>query len=408
MAGQWDPYAILNINRTRSRCCGWAKSKDRLCENPIAMASRNQAHRLISRIARLSPSDDEVMELMSQVARCLLCRNRHQGQATSVLDRWEQRIDTITESSTVEGDEDEDEEEETENEDTLRADQRRQMTEIHEILRRIETALVANQRRVGISASVNNNQSDPVNRPEVSSRGVRTNEAGNARLPPHQSGLHHVQSLVRQLSTEDEAIQQQVHSLPIDEAADAPSATAGFVTSRNSSPQTLMGDGSNEPANVQQATEESLLAAVALIDTDDLVPDRGNDIGGSATTIEDTLLSSEQERAEMEPRSSGAESNASTPTADLPRKDDILVERHKVFGKGILHGLWLPNPNLQARWNTNPFCLTVLILYIGAVTIWHLLGPSQTYPGFLGLPESVSHVRDTAAEPLRLDGPLLQ
>ena len=407
MAAQWDPYAVLNINKSRSRCYGWAPSKGRLCENPISITSRNEAHRLISRIARLDPSDDEVMELLSHVARCLLCRNRHQGQATSVLDRWEQRIETVTESSTVEGDGEEEEEENEIVDETTRLDQRRQMTEIHEILRRIETALVANQRRVGMATSANNNQNDPVNRPEVPLRGSQTNEADSAGLSPNQSSIHHLQSPVRQLATENEPSQQRGNSLPMDEAGDATGITAGTVTSRNSSPQTLMGDEPNEQGSVQQATEEAFLAAVTLPDTDDFVRARDHGNESSATEIEDTLPSLEQERAEMRPRSFRAERDGSTPIASLPRKDDTLVERHKVFGQDIFQGFRLPNTTLQGRRNTNTLWLTTLIVYIGVVTIWHLLGLNQMYPRFLGLPDSVSHVGDTAAEPLRLDGPPL-
>lgn len=405
MAEQWDPYAILNINKTRSRCYGWAPSKGRLCENPIAMGSRNEAHRLMSRIARLSPSDDKVMELLSHVARCLLCRNRHQGQASSVTNRWEQRIDTMTESSTADGDGEDDEEGSESEKEVGRPDQRRQMTEIHELLRRIETALVANQRRVGMAEAANNNQSDPVNRPEVPLRESRTNEADNAGFLPNQSNSHHVQSLVRQMS---EPSQQQDNSLPIDEAGDATGATAGSVTSRNISPQTLMGDDPNETRFVQQATEDSFLAAVALPDTDNFVPDRGYGSGISDTAIEEMSLSLERERTEIRPRPSGAEINASTTTVYVAGKDDTSVEGHKVFGQGVLHRFWLPDPTLQARWNTNPLWLTILIVYIGVVTLWHLLGPNQTYTPLLGLPESLSHVRDAAAEPLRLDGPSLQ
>ena len=154
--------------------------------HPRADSARiNKAHRLMSRIARLSPADERVMGLLSRVARCLMCQNNHQGQATSVLDRWEQKIETITESLIVEEDEEEDEEEERiENEESIpRADQRTQMSEIHEILRRIEAALVANQRRVEISASAGSSQIDSDSRPEVapSGTGDDSNEAGSVR-----------------------------------------------------------------------------------------------------------------------------------------------------------------------------------------------------------------------------------
>ena len=339
MAGQWDPYAVLNINKTRSRCYGWAPSKGRLCENPISVLNRNKAHHLMSRIARLSPSDEKVMGLLSRVARCLMCQNNHQGQATSVLDRWEQKIETITESSVVEDDEEEDEEEERiENEESIpRADQRTQMSEIHEILRRIEAALVANQRRVEISASAGSSQIDSDSRPEV-----------------------------------------------------APSGT---------------GDDSNEAGSVRQTTEESFLAAVSLPKTDNLAPDHGYDDRSSDTVIEDTLLTLGLERTDLGPSSSEGESDASTAIVYAPPKDDISERRHDIFG----HGFRLPNATLRAIWNTNPLWLTILIVYIGAVKLWHhLLGPNQTYLPYLGLPESGSRDKDTATEPLRLDGPSLQ
>ena len=378
MAGQWDPYTVLNINKTRSRCYGWAPSKGRLCENPISMLNHNEAHRLISRIARLSPSDEEVMELLSHVARCLLCRNPHQDQATSVLDRWEQRIDIVTETSTVEGDEEEDEEEERiESEEGIpSADRGTQMTEIHEILRRIEAALVANQRRVEISTSADSIQSDSDSRPEIPPSGSHTNEAADAGLSHSQSSLHHIDVPVRQPSRED-------------------------VNSRNSSPQTLTGDNSNKPESIQQTTNKSFLAAVTLPETDYSVTDRDYDDRSSDTVIEGTLLGLELERAEMGPSSSEVESKASTATAYPPPKNDVSEKRHDIFG----HGFRLPDATLQARWNTNPLWLTILIVYIGAVTFWDLLGRKETYLPFLGLPQPGLNIKHTAAEPLRLDGP---
>lgn len=95
---QWDPYGVLNIDKSSTVCYGWAPSQGRNCRNPISQANHQEATSILSRLTTIDPSSDLGPRLQT-LAHLLLCKRNHQNQAESVVARWKKRMDRIAGSS---------------------------------------------------------------------------------------------------------------------------------------------------------------------------------------------------------------------------------------------------------------------------------------------------------------------
>jgi hypothetical protein len=94
----WDPCAtlgIINPDRGFYTCVGYAPSKRRRCQNPIARENRDFVYALLELLALMSPNSSEFADLLRQVAYRSLCRRYHQNQADSVVRQWEARISAL-------------------------------------------------------------------------------------------------------------------------------------------------------------------------------------------------------------------------------------------------------------------------------------------------------------------------
>lgn len=88
----WDPYNVLDIDKSRTVCYGWAPSKGRKCHNPVAMANRQEAQRLLSKMSGLDPFITNLDTWLQELAHRILCKRNHQDQAVGVVGQWKEKI----------------------------------------------------------------------------------------------------------------------------------------------------------------------------------------------------------------------------------------------------------------------------------------------------------------------------
>ena len=89
----WDPMevlSLLNPTKLAITCVDYAPSCRRRCRNPIAAQNISSAKVVMRELVRPGLSDDEVKNLLFELAEYLLCRRDHhyQNQATVVSDGW--------------------------------------------------------------------------------------------------------------------------------------------------------------------------------------------------------------------------------------------------------------------------------------------------------------------------------
>lgn len=109
----WDPAAILGIINRDTRgftCVGYAPSKGRRCQNPIAKCNRDRVFDMLDTLALSPSSSRKVASMLPKIAALSLCRRFHQDQADKVAEEWQARIASMkprnarTRSWRVEGD----------------------------------------------------------------------------------------------------------------------------------------------------------------------------------------------------------------------------------------------------------------------------------------------------------------
>ncbi|KAM0695985.1 hypothetical protein Q7P36_004468 [Cladosporium allicinum] len=87
----WDPMAVLSLmnpDKLAITCVGRAPSYRRRCRNAIAARNIQSAKAVMRDLVRPGVSDDEVKNLLFELAEYTLCRRDHQTQATVVSDGW--------------------------------------------------------------------------------------------------------------------------------------------------------------------------------------------------------------------------------------------------------------------------------------------------------------------------------
>lgn len=87
----WDPIAVLSLMNPAKlaiTCVGHAPSCRRRCRNAIAAHNIQSAKAVMRDLVRPGVSDDEVKNLLFELAEYTLCRRYHQNQATVVSDGW--------------------------------------------------------------------------------------------------------------------------------------------------------------------------------------------------------------------------------------------------------------------------------------------------------------------------------
>ena len=207
---QWDPYDVLDVDKTRHRCYGWAPSQKRQCNNLVAMANIEKAQRLLTKISQYNPSSDEIAIRLSQIAHCLLCRRNHQDQATSVVRKWREKIVDFIQAMTEEEEQGSDIASEEEHTTNLQA----QMAECQRLLTRVATALAEQQDaqlQFDVSSTATDTSTETIQDTSLDEREVshlddaRSEEENETEHPSTELNLGHVQSLVRQIDIEHDA-----------------------------------------------------------------------------------------------------------------------------------------------------------------------------------------------------------
>jgi hypothetical protein len=87
----WDPYIALEIDNPERgflTCVGYAPSKHRRCQNPIAWANRVCAQKILETLSRERPSVSRMRDYLEEVAECLLCVRYHRNQKYDVVEQW--------------------------------------------------------------------------------------------------------------------------------------------------------------------------------------------------------------------------------------------------------------------------------------------------------------------------------
>ena len=243
--------------------------------------NHRKAQRLLAQLSRSDLSSGQVSVRFRQIAHLLLCCRNHQDQADDVVQEWEDKLDEYLESTTESEDEEDDvssEDDEEEVEPILAL--RRQMTELHGVLRRVETALATNlaqQQRISLPAFEASNHSDStgslvVQVPDSPVRtGVESNDTNTDEAQPEQLNLDHVQALVTQLNLESEREQRSQPSVDNGQGEEPTANATASATSGSDSPQTVTGRDT-EPTildSEQAATDHPPTPQKSHSDTDE-------------------------------------------------------------------------------------------------------------------------------------------
>ena len=93
----WDPIQLLSLmnpDKLAITCVGHAASCRRRCRNAIAAHNIQSAKIVMRNLVRSGLSDNEVKNLLFELAEYTLCRRYHLGQATVILDGWWRLVQT--------------------------------------------------------------------------------------------------------------------------------------------------------------------------------------------------------------------------------------------------------------------------------------------------------------------------
>ena len=94
----WDPCATLGITNPVTgsfTCVGYAPSRGRRCQNPIAQHNRSCVYSTLESLAYRSPDSPLVLYELRRIAGLALCRAYHQGQVQSVVAGWQHKISSV-------------------------------------------------------------------------------------------------------------------------------------------------------------------------------------------------------------------------------------------------------------------------------------------------------------------------
>ena len=92
MDSLWNPYQVLELDGI-STCVGYAHSQGRRCGNQISFAKTESAEILLDSMSGYPvPSGITTHEYLEELAHYLLCPQRHEDQAESLIETWKRRI----------------------------------------------------------------------------------------------------------------------------------------------------------------------------------------------------------------------------------------------------------------------------------------------------------------------------
>ncbi|CAK4030355.1 Hypothetical predicted protein [Lecanosticta acicola] len=92
---EWDAFQLLQIKNLDTHtvtCVGYAPSKRRRCQNPIAQHNRMAANEILQKLPRRALDQDHLYTHLERLAGLLLCRRNHQDQACTVATEWHRTV----------------------------------------------------------------------------------------------------------------------------------------------------------------------------------------------------------------------------------------------------------------------------------------------------------------------------
>jgi hypothetical protein len=98
----WDGVKVLGIvnNATRSvTCVGHAPSKNRRCQNSIAVSNSQEAERRLFALPSHSGDSVAIRQQLLQIASLSLCKRNHQDQAREIARQWHRTFVAATQQS---------------------------------------------------------------------------------------------------------------------------------------------------------------------------------------------------------------------------------------------------------------------------------------------------------------------
>ena len=90
----WDAAEVLKIQNIFT-CVGYAPSKRRKCQNPIAAAKRAWASEILDRVENKDVVTTSVKRDLEELAPRLLCQRYHQGQASTMVNGWLAKVENL-------------------------------------------------------------------------------------------------------------------------------------------------------------------------------------------------------------------------------------------------------------------------------------------------------------------------
>ena len=89
---QWFAWEVLQIDDIAT-CASYAHSQGRRCRNPLSYARKEAAEVLLNQLSRYAISCEGLIhESLEVLASYLLCPQRHEDQAESLIETWKRRI----------------------------------------------------------------------------------------------------------------------------------------------------------------------------------------------------------------------------------------------------------------------------------------------------------------------------
>ncbi|KAL8791888.1 MAG: hypothetical protein Q9195_005550 [Heterodermia aff. obscurata] len=378
MAQRWNPITVLNIVESRIMCCGFAPSKNRDCHNQVAASSRLEALGLLAKLAAFPPSSNRVLPRLNQIARCLLCKDRHQDQAESVVDGWREKINDFVQSHIEPQEEDSDADDAASGEHTVDVreqlvdvreqlvDVREQLVECQRLLTRVVTALESHQgaRREFETFSVGSDTSTDTVRAQSSvetetprSESTRGDAEAEPAAEPLTTGLNldHVQTLVRRLTMEHEANRlRRSRTVRFEEDAASPASSTA-------SSQTLMPGEPNPEPQVPQREQrvEEQIESPAIAPEVEGRNDTSDGHPSSEDTNPITTVITETEN--------GQSGNDVSPLSAM----STIISRDR--SNGACDEVSHPRQLRLSRRYANPMWLAAVALYLGVLFAWYRL-----------------------------------
>ncbi|KAL2859119.1 RING finger protein [Aspergillus lucknowensis] len=96
MSGPWQPLDVCAIkDPLQTSTCIGATSRGNVCACAVSRNARQDARSKLETLGRIPLASEEVRIWLRQIASLLLCKRWHQGQASSIAQKWQRAVDNM-------------------------------------------------------------------------------------------------------------------------------------------------------------------------------------------------------------------------------------------------------------------------------------------------------------------------